>query len=224
MKITLNAEKRNSSTKTKVLRKKGWVPGCIYGKDTSINIQIKKTDLSRCLNTGSLKLEIDLGKEGLHLVSFSEIQKEVILRDPVHVSFKILNKNEKTTLLVPLEIIGEAEGKKEGGEVFQLIHELEIKGFPKDLPNKITIDVSSLQIGKNIKISDILKNHPFEVLTQEDQNLVTCHHIKEQDVEISTEENKLEEHSEETQGESSATSKNEDSKAKENIKDDKVAA
>lgn len=42
MKITLNAEKRNSSTKTKVLRKKGWVPGCIYGKDTSINIQIKK--------------------------------------------------------------------------------------------------------------------------------------------------------------------------------------
>ena len=90
------------------------------------------------------------------LALVQEIQHHPLTGKVLHVDFHEVAENEKVTVLVPVETVGEAEGvKTEGGVLEHVLFKVKVRGLPKDLPEQIMVDVSHLKIGQAIHLGEI---------------------------------------------------------------------
>ena len=180
MDYVLNASKRDTAEKNSLLRKEGWVPGCIYGKSTeSLNIKVPYNDLRKCLSGHAAKFELKIEGEDKFLVGVEEVQRGPLQDKLLHISFHVLDMNQVSTLHVPLEFSGKALGQMEGGILKENFHEIVVKGYPADLPDKVVVDVSQLNIGDSIHVSDLVDKFKFEFLAEDHEKvLVSCSHPK----------------------------------------------
>ena len=92
-----------------------------------------------------------------------------------------MKNDEVTTLSVEVAFHGKAKGQFDGGIIKENMHEITVKGYPVDLPDKLMVDVSELEIGDNIHVGDLAKNYKFEFLQEDhDKILVSCGHPRVQ--------------------------------------------
>jgi large subunit ribosomal protein L25 len=85
-----------------------------------------------------------------------EVQHHPLTGKVLHVDFHEVAENEKVTVLVPVETVGEAEGvKTEGGVLEHVLFKVKVRGLPKDLPEQLMVDVSHLKIGMAIHLGEI---------------------------------------------------------------------
>ena len=189
MDYVLEAYKRVKGEKASALRKEGWIPGCVYGKSVDpMNVKIKKTELERCLKHHAAKFELKVEGAKSLLVGLEEVQKGPLQDKLMHISFHAMKKNEVTTLSVEVEFTGKAKGQMEGGIIKENMHEITVKGYPADLPDKLIVDVSSLEIGDTIHVSDLIDHHKFEFLQEDhDKILASCGHPRVQKIEETVE-------------------------------------
>lgn len=179
MEMTLNAKKRGNGTKAKQLIKQGWVPGCVYAKGLNHNIQIPLKEIKECLKAHAHIFNLKIENVGTFMVGLEEVQKDTINHIVHHVSFHALNKNEKTTLDIEIELVGKSLGEASGAMMYHLTREVTVKGYPKDIPDKLTVDVSKLEVGDVIHLSDIAKNYKFEFFPEDmDKVLAKCSYAK----------------------------------------------
>ena len=90
------------------------------------------------------------------LALVQEVQHHPLTGKVLHVDFHEVAENEKVTVMVPVETIGEAEGvKTDGGVLEHVLFKVKVRGLPKDLPELITVDVSHLKIGQAIHLGEI---------------------------------------------------------------------
>jgi large subunit ribosomal protein L25 len=102
-----------------------------------------------------VELEI-AGEKGSRMAMIQEIQHSPVGGDVLHVDFHAVSMDEKIEADVPLEPVGVANGVKNfGGLLEQSLRILEVECLPRDLPDKITVDVSGLNIGDSIHVRDI---------------------------------------------------------------------
>jgi large subunit ribosomal protein L25 len=93
------------------------------------------------------------------------------------------------TITVPLVLIGDAKGVKEGGLLSQSINQLEINCFPTDVPEQIELNVEDLGLNSSMNISDInLDNDDIEIITDKEVNVVNISQLVEEEVEEEVEE------------------------------------
>ena len=185
MDFILNAKKRNHDDSAKKLRKDGWVPGCVYGKSCEpINIVIAQKDLRKCLAAHATKLTLNVQGKDKYLVGIEELQRGPLQNGLIHISFHAMSANEVAHLHIPIEFTGKALGQMEGGILKENFHEITVKGLPADLPDRLMVDVSKMNIGDSIHVEDIAGQHKFEFL-QEDMTkiLVSCSHPRVQSIE-----------------------------------------
>lgn len=182
MNVILHAQLRDPSLKAKQLRNQGLVPGCIYGKSTEpCNIQIKQSDLEKCLKLGAVKLHLKVGNTK-YFTSIQEVQKGNMGTELQHISLHAFDSNEKVTMHVPVHLTGKAIGQTTGGVLKQQLSEVTITGLAKDLPDELVVDVAKLELGGCIHISDIPTNANFKIKESGDQVLVACGHPKIQEI------------------------------------------
>ena len=171
--VSLTAYPRSlvKRTRVKKLRASGRVPAVIYGRQTqpqSLEVTVK--DLKNLIHhSASENILVDLAITGdarpNRLVLVQEVQHHVLTGQALHVDFHEVAENEKVTILVPVESVGEPAGVKTGGGVLEhVLHKLKVRALPKDLPEVISIDVSMLEIGKSIHIGDIVPPAGVEIL------------------------------------------------------------
>jgi large subunit ribosomal protein L25 len=99
------------------------------------------------------------------LALVQEIQHHPLNRKVLHVDLHEVNENEKVVVNVPVETTGEAVGVKTGGGVLEhVLFKLKVRALPKDLPEQILIDVTSLEVGKSIHIGEIKAPEGVEIL------------------------------------------------------------
>jgi large subunit ribosomal protein L25 len=159
--VKLAAERRTAVGRAAVrkLKAQGAVPAIIYGaKDKPEPLQVSRRDINALLSHASgenILVELEIGgKNRLALVQ--EVQHSPVGGDVLHIDFHAVSMDEKIEAEVPLEPIGVANGVKNfGGLLEQNIRALAIECLPKDLPDKLTVDVSSLNIGDSIHVRDI---------------------------------------------------------------------
>jgi large subunit ribosomal protein L25 len=190
MDFILNAKTRNHDDSAKKLRKDGWVPGCVYGKSCdAINIVIAQKDLKKCLAAHATKLTLDVEGRDKYLVGIEELQRGPLQNGLIHISFHAMSANEVAHLHIPVEFTGKALGQMEGGILKENFHEVTVKGLPADLPDRLLVDVSKMNIGDSIQISDIASQYNFEFL-QDDYSkvLVSCGHPRVQSIETPVDE------------------------------------
>ena len=83
----------------------------------------------------------------------------------LHIDFHEVAENEKVTVMVPVETIGEAAGVKNGGGVLEhVLFKIKVRALPKDLPEVIMIDVTSLEIGQAIHLGEIQPPSGVEII------------------------------------------------------------
>jgi large subunit ribosomal protein L25 len=184
-----------------MLRKKGLIPGVLYyaGED-NINIEIDKSALFHAMQSGQRIFEIEQKGESQYTM-IKELQYHPVTDQIIHVDLMRVRRSEKMTIVVPLTLVGDSKGVKEGGLLSQSINQLEISCFPTDVPEQIELNVEELELGSSMNVSDIkLENEDIEIITDKEINIVTVSQIVEED-EIEEDDSEIEDSTEESSSE-----------------------
>ncbi|MGI3185487.1 50S ribosomal protein L25/general stress protein Ctc [Nioella aestuarii] len=159
----LVAEARTGTGKgaARQARRNGMVPGVVYGGGADpVAIQIPFNVLLKHLKAGrflaqlfNLKVE---GQEDVRVICRG-VQRDVVKDLPTHVDLMRLRRTSRVNLFIPVEFVGEevAPGIKKGGVVTVVRPEVELRVTAGDIPEKITVDLSTLNIGDVVTISDV---------------------------------------------------------------------
>jgi large subunit ribosomal protein L25 len=161
--VKLKAEPRNATGRSaaRKLKAQGIVPAVIYGgKQKSQALQVLERDINAMLSHASgenILVELEIaGEKSNRTALLQEVQHSPVRGDVVHVDFHAISMDEKIEASVPLEAFGVATGVKNfGGLLEQNLRTLTVECLPRDLPDKITVDVSALNIGDTIHVRGI---------------------------------------------------------------------
>jgi large subunit ribosomal protein L25 len=143
------------------LKTRGFIPAVIYGgKDKPQPLQVAARDVNAMMShasgeNGLGELEI-AGEKSNRSALVQEVQHSPVGGENRHLDFHAISMDETIQAEVPLEPIGTANGVKNfGGLLEQSLRALTIECLPRDLPDRITVDVSALNIGDSIHVRDI---------------------------------------------------------------------
>jgi large subunit ribosomal protein L25 len=174
--VKLMAQLREATGRSAIrkLKARGSVPAIVYGgKDKPQPLQVSRRDISLMLSHASgenILVELEIaGEKGSRMAMIQEIQHSPVGGDVLHVDFHAVSMDEKIEADVPVEPVGVANGVKNfGGLLEQSLRTLEVECLPRDLPDKITVDVSALNIGDSIHVRDIRLPAGVAAITQSD--------------------------------------------------------
>ncbi|MDE4175330.1 50S ribosomal protein L25/general stress protein Ctc [Phaeobacter sp. PT47_59] len=142
-------------------RRAGMVPGVVFGGDAEpVAIQIPFNELFKKLKAGRFKstlwnLKVE-GQEDVRVIC-RDVQRDVVKDLPTHFDLMRLRRTTKINLFIPVEFTGEdvAPGIKKGGMLSVVRPEVELVVTAGDIPEKLTVDISELQIGDTVTISAV---------------------------------------------------------------------
>ena len=190
-KLSIESRSLDREHKSKNLRKDGLVPGVIFGKEIdSLPIKVPANILNKFLETSGRVFEIEVKGEATHLVNLDNLQWDALGNRVMHVAFYKLKKGHKTTVSIPLSFVGESKGQKDGGLMNFTVDEINIEALPKDIPEKLEVDISSLEIGDSLLLKDLKIPSTLSLVADDlDQTVVSCQHARaEEEEKPSTEE------------------------------------
>lgn len=159
LELTAETRQRSGTSSVRRMRKEGLVPAVIYGRKTeNANIKVNTKAVTTLLkDTASdnvlVNLQIDGNKTQLALIQ--KVQHDYLKGGILHIDFHAVDLNESIHAVVPLELHGEAEGVKAGGQLDMMLHSIEVHCLPKDLPEKIIIDVTHVGQGTGVHVRDL---------------------------------------------------------------------
>lgn len=153
--------------KVKELRRKGIVPAAIYGpKRESTNIQVNAREFDKLFsNVGFNKFfDIELGGKSSKVL-VKELQRHPLKDYTIMVNFYEVDENSKITVDVPVNLLGESPAVKQNlGFLVQQMDTIALYCLPKDLPDHLEVDISTLEHpGQSINVSDIKLNEAVEL-------------------------------------------------------------
>jgi len=142
------------------------VPGIYYARgNPSIPIYVNSSAIRPFILTSEVKI-INLniqGETGTRNCIIKDVQFDPVTDLPIHFDLLGITEKEKIKIEVPIQLIGNPAGVKEGGILQHALHKIEIECFPRDIPPHIELNVEHLNIGDSIKVSD-LKYDAFQIL------------------------------------------------------------
>lgn len=183
-KVMLEAKKRTEEGKiySKKIRAKGYVPAVIYGKGfDSLKIEVPDKVFRQGLSSSGANAVFDINVEGTSVMAMaSEIQRHPVAKSIFHIDFHKVNLDQKVSATVAITLEGDAQGVKAGGNLVQIARSVVIETLPMSIPEHITIDVSNLGIGEEIRVKDIKVADGIEILSDPDELVVSINAIKEE--------------------------------------------
>jgi large subunit ribosomal protein L25 len=177
--LTVTTREGTGRSASRRLRKAEKIPAILYGKHTkpeSLTISAPEFVKLRKEIAGQAAL-IELKREaGPTALSFlQEIQRDAITDKYLHLDLHEVKTDEKFEIRVPVRIVGEAAGVKVGGGILETSSfQLRIRCLPKDLPSLIEVDVSAVELGQTVHVSDMKPLPGVEFLDQGNQPVVSC--------------------------------------------------
>ncbi|MBT6127422.1 MAG: 50S ribosomal protein L25/general stress protein Ctc [Flavobacteriaceae bacterium] len=173
--ITIKGSKRESVGKvaTKALRNADKVPCVLYGGENPLHFSANELDFSKLVytpNAHTVVLDIN-GDQKINAI-LQDIQFHPVSDKILHVDFFQLSDDKEVNMEIPVVIEGSAPGVMlEGGTLVVSKRKLKVRALPKDLPDLINVDISSLKLGDKISIVD-LESENFIILHPD--NTVVC--------------------------------------------------
>ena len=187
--VTLEANERKDTSKAarNKVRREGRVPGVFYSRHSDpISVDVLEKKIHPMVFTSktqliSLKIE---GQEELECI-IKDIQFDPVTEEIVHFDLLGLTRGEVIQLEIPVQLLGNSVGVKEGGVLQHLLHKLDVECLPKHIPERIEVDISELAIGDSVYVSDISIEN-LNLLNPTDAIIVTVSHQKvvEEEVEV----------------------------------------
>lgn len=172
--IKLEVSSRELGKKaTKAIRGRGNVPCVMYGHGVDpVHFEAPELSLRPLIYTDETHtVDIKIGGKSWSCI-LRAIDFNPVTDVPSHADFQVLRQGETIRITVPIQYHGTPAGQLEGGVTQVIVTELEIECLPKDIPGHIDVDISHMQIGDTLHVSD-LKLENLTILTPLTQTTVT---------------------------------------------------
>ncbi|MEM6410900.1 MAG: 50S ribosomal protein L25/general stress protein Ctc [Pseudomonadota bacterium] len=158
--LTVEVRPRIGKGGAREARRNGLVPGVLYGGgEDPVAITLKKNELQKAFNTGKFRGNtVTLIHQGeKQLVIPQDIQFHPVTDQAIHVDLYRVKANQVISIEVPVRFVGEdtAPGLKKGGTLNVVRFTVELNVAANAIPEALEADISELEIGDNVKISDI---------------------------------------------------------------------
>src|ERR671917_1597606 len=158
------------------LRASGMVPAILYGggdgQSKSLSVPGKIVDYTLHHLGDNALYDIDFGAV-TSTARIVDVQRDPVTGRLVHVDFAPVNMQERIEFTVPLHVVGEAPGAEEGGVLQQVAYEVQIETLPGDIPQELTLDVSSLGMNENLTLADLTLPDTITLLSDPEEVAAT---------------------------------------------------
>lgn len=175
--VVMKAESRDKvgGIMSNRLRDKGMIPAVIYGRDLDKNLHVALNvkEFMGHVHHGSRTMTLDV--EGTERTVFiKEVQHGTFDHIILHADFQTYDPNEELTLNVEVELTGEAVGSKEGGVINQEMWNMEVQCKAAVIPDKITLDISGLNINESLLVKDVPTIEGVTFTADPEDTVVVC--------------------------------------------------
>jgi large subunit ribosomal protein L25 len=210
VKIEVQEREQRGSAATRRLRREGQIPGVLYGRGKKPHaFSIGERDLRKAL-TGPAGLHAILdvvlvGQKTTHPSILKDYQADVLSGRVAHIDLQEVRLDQPIQAQVVIELVGEAAGSIEGGVLSQVSREINVEALPLEVPERIEVDVSSMQMGDTLRLSDVAVQDGVTFLDDPEETVIATVTVPTQIVEPEPEEEEeLEEGEELAEGEEAA--------------------
>ena len=173
--LTVDVRAESGKKVAKRLRYRGQLPAVVYGEGTaSVACSVDYRALSDLLKAHGRNAIISLSAgDARQSTIIKDIQYHPVRGEMLHVDFHRIDLTRKIVVEVPIRATGSAVGVRiSEGILEQMLHELEVECLPTEIPDHIEIDVSDLEIGDSLHVSDIVvQGDDLSVVTDSDRTV-----------------------------------------------------
>lgn len=163
--ITIEGQLRTEFGKsaTRQLRSQELVPGVIYGGAEEVNFTAPAKAFKSLVYTPNFQVaEVQVNGKAYRCI-LKDLQFDKITDELIHVDLLELVEDKKVVATIPLSYVGTAAGVKAGGRLVTKMKALKVRTYPRDLKEKIEVNVEHMEVGDNIRVEDV-KTENYEVL------------------------------------------------------------
>jgi large subunit ribosomal protein L25 len=171
--LVTQSRKERGSQRAKHLRRKGLIPGVLYGhKEATISIALPGDELFKAVRGGAHIVNLQTGAD-TQTALIKETQWDHLGKELLHVDFARVSAHERVTVSVPLEVRGTAPGIAQGGVLDQPLHTLKVECPVVSIPPSIRVNVGELQLDQAIHVRDLVL--PEGVKAMDDPDVIVVH-------------------------------------------------
>ncbi len=178
-KVVIKAERRAEIGKggARSLRRHGMMPAVLYAAGTSTPIKVLSKEVTKLMASGGgehalIAIELSEDKKD-HWALIKDYQLDPIRNEIIHVDFIEISLERKIKITTPIIITKEPMGIKKGGILQQLMRDIEIECLPTQIPDGIEVDVSSLDIGHSLHVSDLAVKEGIKIISDPKEVILT---------------------------------------------------
>ena len=180
--IQLNKRTGETKSQKKLAREQGRIPAVLYGvgKDT-LNVEVNEKELLDTLkkNPRAILQAKTTDDEAMPII-VQHIQKNSLSGKILHIDFQHVNMSVNMDSKVTIHFAGEAIGVKSGGVLQVELYEVEVRCMPGVLPTSMEVDISKLDIGDQLLVSDLIFQDGIEVLTDPNAVMIQIKTVHEE--------------------------------------------
>ncbi len=157
------------------IRNSGKVPAVMYGYgQKNVSVKVDEVEFIKVIREVGRNGVIDLGVGSKSIkVMVADYQFDPLKNQITHIDFLAINMTEERTVEVPVHLVGEAVGAKEGGVVDQPLYYVEVTATPDNIPEYLEADITELEIGDTIAVQDLKVTGDFTIENEPEDTVVT---------------------------------------------------
>ncbi len=148
------------SADSRRLRKRGLIPGVVYGRSDPVAISVGERELRAALTSpaGShAVLDLAIGGGRSHSVILKDFQRDKVRGQIIHIDLQEVRLDQPIQTAVSVTLVGEPLGVKEGGVLSHVTTELHVEALPLEVPQHLEADISALGIGDSLRVGELAR-------------------------------------------------------------------
>jgi len=176
LKLRANLRTERGSRASRRLRREGLVPGTVYGKgEAATAFVVEDREFRRLMREGARGNIVDLtvGDDTTIPTLLKDLQRDPIRGDLLHIDLQQVDLKAAIDSPVPIVLTGSSVGVREGGILDQTLREIVVRALPDELPDSLEIDVSELDVGDTVTVSDLVAPEGVEVLGDSEASIAS---------------------------------------------------
>jgi large subunit ribosomal protein L25 len=176
--LEVQERERRGTRESRRLRREGMIPGVLYGRGNKPHaICVPERELRRVLTgTAGLHAILDVvlaGQSSTHSSILKDYQVDPIRGKIEHFDLQEVRLDQAIQTSVVVELVGESAGTKAGGALSQVMREVRVEALPLEVPERLELDVSAMEIGDTLRLSDLRTPEGVTLLDDPDTVLAT---------------------------------------------------
>jgi large subunit ribosomal protein L25 len=140
---------------SKAVRREGGIPCVLYGGAEPVHFSVHTPDVRHLVYTPHVYF-VELNLDGKkHKAVLKDMQTHPVSDAILHIDFQSIQDDKPVAMAIPVSVVGNSPGVRNGGKLVVNLRKLAVSALPKNMPDQITVDISSLNIGDGLRIREI---------------------------------------------------------------------